>query len=57
MATHEDKKIFQTEKEAQAHADKAKAAAVPGYSEVYVSGPYQSSLDGLWHVSTQVYYG
>lgn len=57
MATRDDNRIFQTEREAQEYADRAKASSIPGYSEVYVSGPYQSKLDGLWHVNTKEYYG
>jgi hypothetical protein len=57
MGQRDSNKAFETEQEAQEYADKEKASAVPGYSEVYVSGPYKSSVDNLWHVNTKVYYG
>ena len=57
MGQRQQKEQFATEAEAQEYADSAKASATPGYSEVYVSGPYQSKLDSLWHVNVKVYYG
>ena len=49
--------VFNTEQEAKEYADLAKASEVNGYSEVYVQGPYNSELDGLWHVRVKTYYG
>ena len=57
MGQRDSNKAFETEQEAQEYADKEKASAIPGYSEVYVSGPYKSSVNNLWHVNTKVYYG
>ena len=56
MGQREDSQKFDTEKEALEYADRVKATATPGYSEVYVSGPYLSQ-DGLWHVTWKEYYG
>jgi len=56
MGQREDSKTFDTEEKAQKYADRVKASATPGYSEVYVSGPYLAS-DGLWHVNWKEYYG
>lgn len=57
MGERNESYIFQTETEAKQYADKARDGAVSGYSEVYVTGPYQSKLDGFWHVSVKTYYG
>jgi hypothetical protein len=48
MGQRSQKEQFATEAEAQARADQVKASAIPGYSEVYVTGPFCISgrLDG-----------
>ena len=55
MGTRTQKEQFATEAEAQERADKVKASAIPGYSEVYVSGPYCAS--GVWMIEWKEYYG
>ena len=57
MGQRNDSQTFETQSEAQAYAEAAKASAILGYSEVYVTGPHKSDTDGLWHVSTKTYYG
>lgn len=57
MGQRNDSQTFETQSEAQAYAEAAKASAIMGYSEVYVTGPHKSDTDGLWHVSTKTYYG
>ena len=57
MGQRTESYTFQTEQQAKERADQAQASAVTGYSEVYVTGPYQSRLDGLWHLSVKTYYG
>lgn len=55
MGVREQKEQFDTEAEAQERADKVKASAIPGYSEVYVSGPY--CVSGVWMIEWKEYYG
>ena len=55
MATREAKEQFDTEAEALERAEKVKASAVPGYSEVYVTGPF--CVSGVWVVEWKEYYG
>ena len=57
MGQRTESYTFQTEQQARERAEQAQASAVTGYSEVYVTGPYQSRLDGLWHLSVKTYYG
>jgi hypothetical protein len=55
MGMREEKKQFETEREAQDYADRMKSSALPGYSEVYVTGPY--NICGVWMVEYKEYYG
>ena len=55
MGTRTQKEYFDTEEKAQERADKVKASATPGYSEVYVSGPY--CVSGVWMIEWKEYYG
>jgi hypothetical protein len=55
MAMREEKKQFETELEAKEYADRVKSMAVPGYSEIYVTGPY--NISGVWMVEYKEYYG
>ena len=55
MGQRSQKEQFATEAEAQERADKVKASATPGYSEVYVSGPYCAC--GVWMIEWKEYYG
>ena len=55
MGQRSQKEQFATEAEAQARVDKVKASAIPGYSEVYVTGPFCSS--GVWMIEWEEFYG
>jgi hypothetical protein len=55
MAMREKKEQFDTEAEAQARAEKVKASAIPGYSEVYVTGPF--NIAGVWMIEWKEFYG
>jgi hypothetical protein len=55
MAQREKKEQFDTEAEAQARAETVKASAIPGYSEVYVTGPF--NVSGVWMIEWKEYYG
>lgn len=55
MGMREAKEQFSTEEEAVARADKLKASAIPGYSEVYVTGPF--NISGVWMIEWKEYYG
>jgi len=51
----EQKEQFATEEEAKERAAKVKASAIPGYSEVYVTGPF--NISGVWMIEWKEYYG
>ena len=55
MGTRTQKEQFATEAEAQERADKVKASAIPGYSEVYVGVPY--CVRGVWVIEWREYFG
>jgi hypothetical protein len=55
MGQRQQKEQFYTEAEAQARAEKVKASAIPGYSEVYVTGPF--NIAGVWMIEWKEYYG
>jgi hypothetical protein len=55
MGQRHHKEQFETEKEAQARADQVKKFATPGYSEVYVSGPF--CVSGVWMIEWKEYFG
>ena len=55
MGQRSQKEQFDTEAEAQARAEKVKASAIPGYSEVYVTGPF--NIAGVWMIEWKEYYG
>ena len=55
MGTRTEKETFKTEAEAQARADQVKASATPGYSEVYVTGPF--CISGVWMIEWREFYG
>lgn len=55
MGQREQKETFATEEEAKARAEKVKASAIPGYSEVYVTGPF--NISGVWMIEWKEYYG
>jgi hypothetical protein len=55
VGTRSEKEQFATEEEAQARAEKVKASAIPGYSEVYVTGPF--CISGVWMIEWKEYYG
>jgi hypothetical protein len=55
MGTRTEKEYFHTEEEAKARAERKKASAIPGYSEVYVTGPF--CVAGVWVIEWKEYYG
>jgi hypothetical protein len=55
MGQREQKEQFATEAEARERAEKVKASAIPGYSEVYVTGPF--CISGVWMIEWKAYYG
>jgi hypothetical protein len=55
MGQRKEKKQFETEHAAKEYADRKKASAIPGYSEVYVTGPF--CISGIWMVEYHEYYG
>jgi len=55
MGMREQKEQFATEEEARARVEKVKTFAIPGYSEVYVSGPF--NISGIWVIEWKEYYG
>jgi hypothetical protein len=44
MAHYISTKDFDSEADAQAYADQMRGQAIPGFSEVYVSGPFRNSV-------------
>jgi hypothetical protein len=55
MGQREQKEQFATEEEAKERAAKVKASAIPGYSEVYVTGPF--NISGVWMIEWKEFYG
>jgi len=55
MGMRDETKHFETEREAQEYADRKKTSGVVGYSEVYVSGPF--NVCGVWAVQVKEYFG
>lgn len=55
MGQRTDKEYFHTEEEAKERAERLKARATPGYSEIYITGPFCQA--GVWVVEWTEYYG
>ena len=55
MGQRSQKEQFATEAEAKARAEHVKASAIPGYSEVYVTGPF--CICGVWMIEWKEFFG
>lgn len=55
MGMREKKEEFATEQEARDRLEQVKRSAIPGYSEVYTSGPF--NIAGVWMIHWSEHYG